>query len=195
MNELALVLTRIAGESLETLFKRRIADPIGMNPRQWRWGEYGKDQDVVVNGGSGNSDKHILISAREMARFGHLFLNRGNWNGRQLINAKWVGEATSVHVPATLPWAQPESGIDGRGVYGFNWWVNGIKPDGQRLWPGAPPGVFAAAGHNNNRCFVIPDWRMVVVRLGLDEGDRKITDVEWGEFLRLIGIAVMKSNS
>ena len=50
----------------------------------------------------------------------------------------------------------------------------------------------AAAGHNNNRCFVIPEWQMVVVRLGLDEGERKITDAHWGEFLRLIGAAACK---
>jgi CubicO group peptidase (beta-lactamase class C family) len=189
MNEFALVLTRAAGEPLETLFKRRIADPIGMNPRQWRWGEYAKDKEIVVNGGSGNGNKHIFISAREMARLGHLFLNHGNWSGRQLISSNWVRQATSVQVPATLSWAQPESGIDGRGGYGFNWWVNGIKADGQRVWPGTPPGVSAAAGHNNNRCFVIPEWQMVVVRLGLDEGERKIADAHWGEFLRLIGTA------
>ena len=35
---------------------------------------------------------------------------------------------------------------------------------------GAPPGTFAAIGFNNKQCFVIPEWRMVVVRLGT-EGD------------------------
>jgi CubicO group peptidase (beta-lactamase class C family) len=190
MNEFALVLTRVAGEPLEALFQRRIADPIGMNPKQWRWGEYAKDKDIVVNGGSGNGNKHIFISARAMARLGHLFLNHGTWNGRQLISSNWVRQAASVQVPATLPWAQPESGIDGRGGYGFNWWANGIKADGRRVWPGAPLGMFAAAGHNNNRCFVIPEWQMVVVRLGLDESERKIADAHWGEFFRLIREAV-----
>ncbi|MBI4662556.1 MAG: serine hydrolase [Verrucomicrobia bacterium] len=190
MNEFGLVLTRIAEEPMEALFKRRIADPIGMNPAKWNWGDYATNDTVVVNGGSGNSNRHIFISACELARLGHLFLNRGNWNGRQLLSAKWIEQATSVHVPATLPWAQPESEIDGRGCYGFNWWANGIKADGKPLWPGAPSATFAAAGHNNNRLFVIPDWRMVVVRLGLDQADRKITDETYGEFLRLIGAAL-----
>ncbi len=42
-------------------------------------------------------------------------------------------------------------------------------------------------GKNNNKLFVIPEWRMVIVRFGLDEQDRKITNQECGEFLRLVG--------
>jgi hypothetical protein len=44
-------------------------------------------------------------------------------------------------VPATIPNDTPPRSR-GAGVYGYNWWVNGIKPDGQRLWPGALPDVF-----------------------------------------------------
>ncbi len=187
MNMFGLILTRIAGEPLESLFQRRIADPIGMNSKQWDWGDYATNNNIVVNGGSGNGGKHIFISARELARLGHLFLNHGNWNGRQLISSNWVRQATSPHVAATLPWAQPESEIDGRGCYGFNWWANGLKADGTRLWPGAPIGAFAALGHNNNKLFVIPEWQMVVVRLGLDQNEKKLTDQHMSEFLRRVG--------
>ncbi|MBI2479921.1 MAG: hypothetical protein HYV60_15205, partial [Planctomycetia bacterium] len=126
------MLTRAAGEPLEALFKRRIADPIGINPKAWDWGDFATVDGVVVNGGSGNSGKHITISAREMARLGHLFLNKGNWNGKQLISAAWIDAATSVQVPAETPLGHPESNIDGRGVYGFNWWTNGAQPGGER---------------------------------------------------------------
>jgi len=195
MNEFGLVLTRIAGEPLEALFRRRIADPIGMNPKAWRWGRLGKVGRLAVNGGSGNSKGHVFVSARELARFGLLFLQRGNWDGKQLIAADWVDAASRVHVPASMPLAHPESKIDGRGVYGLNWWVNGLGADGTRKWPGAPPSTFAASGYNNNDLFVIPDWRMVVVRLGLDENERKITDEAYGEFLRQIGAALRRPTS
>ena len=187
MNLFGLVLTRIAGEPIETLFQRRIAEPLGL--RNWEWGDYATLDGMVVNGGSGNGGKHVQISAREFARLGHLFLNKGNWNGKQLLNREWVELATSVHVHHTTPWAQPESDIDGRGVYGFNWWCNGLKPDGERLWPGAPPGTFAATGHNNNRMFVIPSWNMVIVRLGLDQQDVKVSNAVWSRFLELVGEA------
>jgi CubicO group peptidase (beta-lactamase class C family) len=190
MNEFGLVLTRIAGEPMRELFRHRIAEPIGMDPERWRWGDFGAIDGITVNSGSGNHGRSVHISARELARLGHLFLNRGRWGGRPLISARWVEAASGVQVPATLPLGHRASGIDGRGVYGLNWWVNGVKPDGARKWPGAPAGTYASSGFNNNDMFIIPEWGMVVVRLGLDEGEREIKDEEYGEFLRLIGQAL-----
>ena len=189
MNQFANVLTRIAGEPIEDLFKRRIADPIGINPAKWDWGDFGTVDGIVVNGGSGNNNKHIVICARELARFGHLFLNRGNWNGQQLISAAWVDQATSAHIPASLPLGR-FSGADGRGVYGYNWWVNGIKANGKRKWPGAPVAAYSATGYNNNDLFVIPEWKMVIVRLGLDQEDFHMSDVVYGTFLGKVGQAI-----
>lgn len=187
MNQFANVLTRIAGEPLKALFKRRIADPIGMNPKKWDWKDFGKVGGLVVNGGAGNKGRGIYISAREAARFGHLFLNRGKWKERQLISAAWVDAATRPQVPAALPLGKPECGPNGPGTYGYNWWVNGTGPDGKRKWPGAPAGTFVAAGFNNNQCFVIPEWQMVVVRLGLD-GSAK--DGIWNGFFAGLTAAV-----
>lgn len=185
MNLLGLVLTKLAGEPIKEVFRRRVAEPIGM--KNWDWGDFGEVDGIVVNGGSGNSNRHVKISARDMARFGWLMLNRGRWRDRQLLPEWWVQEATRVQVPATLPWAQPESKIDGRGVYGFNWWVNGKGADGQQALPAAPVGTFWASGHNNNRCFVVPEWNMVIVRLGLDG---RAPAEGWNDFLAKIRSAV-----
>ncbi|MBA7601719.1 hypothetical protein ES703_08799 [subsurface metagenome] len=208
MNQFANVLTRIAGEPIEVLFKRKIADPIGMDRSKWDWGDFGKVHGIVVNGGSGNNNKHVRISARELARLGHLFLNRGKWKGKQLISSAWIEQATRAHVPASLP-LELLSGADGRGVYGYNWWVNGIKPDadthasdrrGKRRWPGAPHGTYSASGYNNNDMFVIPEWNMVIVRLGLDQREfstgrltAKITDTIYGTFIKKLGQAKTKN--
>jgi CubicO group peptidase (beta-lactamase class C family) len=189
MNQFANVLTRIANEPIEELFKRRAADPIGMNREKWNWGDFGKVDGIVVNGGSGNNNKHIFICARELARFGQLFLNCGNWKGKQLISKDWVDAATKSHVPASLPLHQL-SGADGRGVYGFNWWVNGVGENGNRKWPGAPVGTYAASGYNNNDMFIIPQWNMVIVRLGLDQRERRITDTIYSTFLEKVGRAI-----
>jgi len=190
MNQFGNVLTRIAGEPIEDLFRRRIAEPIGMDPGEWRWGDFGAVDGMIVHGGSGNSNNHVFISARQMARLGLLFLSHGNWNGRQLISAEWIRMATRPQVPATIPlWR--DSGADGRGVYGFNWWANGIRPDGRRRWPGAPAGAFSASGYNNNDMFVIPEWNMVIVRLGLDQNQVPLTDGIYSEFLRKVGAALL----
>ncbi len=190
MNQFANVLTRIAGEPLMELFKRRIADPIGMKSDKWRWGDFGKIDGITVNGGSGNNNNHVFISARELARFGHLFLNRGRWNEKQLIGSSWVDTVHEIHVPRTVPSGHSESGIEGTGTYGFNWWTNGIKPDGKRKWPDVPLGTYSASGYNNNDLFVIPEWNMVVVRLGLDQRDRAISDKTYDTFLKKIGEAI-----
>ncbi|UCE50522.1 MAG: serine hydrolase [Phycisphaerales bacterium] len=191
MNQFANVLARIADEPIEDLLKRRIADPIGMNRSKWNWGDFGKVDGIVINGGSGNGNKHMFISARELARFGHLFLNRGKWKNRQLISAAWVDAATKAQVQASMP-LEDLSGADGRGTYGYNWWANGIKADGKRKWPDAPIGTYAASGYNNNDMFIVPEWNMVIVRLGLDQRDLKITDATYSAFLKKIGQAIEK---
>ena len=186
-NQLANILTHIAEEPLDVVFKNRIADPIGMNENKWYWGDFGKVDDLKVVGGAGNLDHGIYISANEFARFGLLFLNEGNWNGNQLISRDWVKQATKVQAPPTLELGTPLSEIYGMGVYGLNWWVNGVRPNGIRLWPKAPANTYSASGHNNNKLFIIPEWDMVIVRLGLDADEVKITEDTWSDFLGIIG--------
>lgn len=140
----------------------------------------------------GNHNASVHISARELARLGLLYLNRGRWNDRQLLSAAWVAAATRPQVLASLPSGDPAaSPANGAGVYGFNWWANGRRDDGRRLWPGVPSSAFGAAGWNNNRLFVIPDWDIVVVRLGQDQtAGFAITAETWTEFLRRLGAAL-----
>ena len=66
---------------------------------------------------------------------------------------------------------------------------NGVKPDGERQGPNAPPRTYARNGYENNHCFVIPAWGTVVVWLGLDR-THKITDRQWNEFLKRKGRAI-----
>lgn len=190
MNQFAHVLTAIAGEKIEEYFRRRIAEPIGMAAAGWDWGEFA-DEEPAVNGGSGNSSRHMFITAREMARFGQLFLDGGRWGDRRLLSKEWVEAATSTQVAADVPLAHTESGILGPGSYGFNWWTNGLRADGTRKWPGAPEDTFAASGFNNNDMFVVPRWDLVAVRLGLDQSDGfAVSDEVYGEFLRRLGLAL-----
>jgi len=107
-----------------------------------------------------------------------------------LVSAAWIEESVRVQVPATMPLAHPESGLDGRGTYGYHWWANGVLASGERKWPDAPPGTYSRSGYNNNDLFVIPERNMVVVRLGLDQEEFMITDGIYSRFLGMIGAAV-----
>jgi CubicO group peptidase (beta-lactamase class C family) len=141
------VLTQIAGEPLYDFLKRRIFAPIGISATDWQ-----ADATGTVPNWTGG----LVISASDLARFGHLFLNQGNWAGKQLIRGWWVREATRVQVPTSIPDALATSTRKGSGVYGYHWWPNGILPSGQRRWPDAPPGMYMRSGHNNNYLFIVP---------------------------------------
>ena len=156
----------------------------------WRdWAGWAGFNDGSVNGGSGNWSAGIWLTARQMARFGHLFLNRGNWAGQQLISASWVDQATSPQVAQNLPRGASSTDLNGPGNYGFNWWTSGVRSDGSRMWPAAPNGTYAAGGLNVNVCFVIPEWNMVIVRQGMSwRGDQ--IDPVLSTFLGKVGAAL-----
>jgi len=190
MNMLAHILTQIAREQIEELFERRIADPIGMTRDEWDWGDWGTYEGFVVNGGAGTHDMGMHISAQQLARLGHLFLNRGLWGASPLISEAWVDAATQNQVPASIEVGDtPRSDIDGRGIYGYHWWVNGIQADGERHLPGAPLGTFYRTGYPHNMLFVIPEWSMVIVRIGLDPAPSDRMGV-WDTVLGMIGDAI-----
>lgn len=156
---LGKILTRLAGESEQSMFQRRIADPIGM--KKFDWGVSGRVDEIVLNNAAGTpTTPGVQTTPRDMARFGLLYLNRGDWNGRQLLPARFVDEATRNQVAA----AGASSFLHGR--YGYYWWTNDVRPDGKRPWPSAPHGTYTSHGHSSNFCYVVPEWNMVIVRMG-----------------------------
>lgn len=167
---LAYLLAKIAGEPLSALFKRRIADPIGMDPEGWEWKSANTRDGLTINGGAGMSENGMYMSAENLARFGWLYANDGNWNGRQLISKNYIAQATVPLVDANMPLHDPQGWykpLPGR--YGLNWWTNGTDASGKRLWPSVPPSAFAAQGNKNNICIIVPEWKLVLVRTAQDE--------------------------
>lgn len=166
---LAAVLTRVAGEPLHDLFMRRIGARIGLTDAEFHWGVQPEGKGIAVNGGAGAPGSGVEITATAMARFGWLFCQRGRWAGEQLISGRYIDHATAVRVPATVPPFDPKAWyVDVPGRYGMNWWVNGVNAKGRRLWPSAPASTFAAQGNRNNICIIVPEWNLVLVRLGED---------------------------
>ncbi len=176
-------LTRIAGESLKSIMDRRIGRAIGLG--DWQWGNEGSIDGIPINNGCTG----ILMNAGQLARFGHLFLNEGNWDGQQLIPRTWVEEATRARVPEDLPVAPTDrSGTRGSGSYGYNWWVTG----GLSPLPDVPARTYYASGLNHNVCFVVPEWEMVFVRMGDDRNPPEGKHIVWNEFLKRFSGAILK---
>lgn len=110
------------------------------------------------------SNRHFRTTPRDFARMGWLWMNRGNWNGRQVLPRRMFDEYMRPQVPGDLPWTQTPKAIDylgigtyggshdqkkynGLGVYGFCWWFNSIAgTTGIPSWPDAPADTFLAIG-------------------------------------------------
>jgi CubicO group peptidase (beta-lactamase class C family) len=101
-------------------------------------------------------------NTKSMARFGLLALNKGKWNNEQILNEAYFTESIS-----TSQNINPS--------YGYLWWLNGktsfIIPGEQKvnqglLIPNAPPDMFAAMGAKDQRMYVIPSKKMVIIRMG-----------------------------
>jgi CubicO group peptidase (beta-lactamase class C family) len=96
----------------------------------------------------------VLTSARDLARFGLLYLNRGTWNGQRLLSESWID---FVRTPA------PASSVNGHD-YGAQWW---LVPDART---DVPRDAYAAWGNRGQFVIVVPSRELVIVRRGLDWG-------------------------
>lgn len=101
-------------------------------------------------------------NTKSMARFGLLALNKGKWNNEQIINESFFNESIS-----TSQNINPS--------YGYLWWLNGktsfMIPGEQTVYqgylvPNAPADMYSAMGANDQRIYVIPSKKMVVIRMG-----------------------------
>jgi CubicO group peptidase (beta-lactamase class C family) len=96
----------------------------------------------------------IHTNARDLARFGLLYLNGGAWNGERLLSEEWI-EFVRRPAPAT----------EARGrEYGGHWW---LVPDDRR---DVPRDAYTTAGNRGQYVIVVPSHEVVIVRRGLDWG-------------------------
>lgn len=101
-------------------------------------------------------------NTRDWAKFGLLYLNKGNWNGEQLFDEKWVDYVT-----------EPTNLSDG--TYGGHFWLNA-----HGKYPDAPTDLYSANGYQGQRVIIIPSKDLVIVRTGLAEAP----DFDFNRFLR-----------
>lgn len=142
-DHLADIVAIAVGKSSHRFMVEDIASALGCE--NFNYQPEGVDHnDNVRIGGS------ILLSCRDMARLGQLYLNKGRWNGDQLIDASYIRDATS---PSKL---NPS--------YGYLWWLNGAGRTQH-----APRSMFFAAGARGQFCFVLPEHDMVIATMGFGE--------------------------
>jgi len=167
LNQASRALTCLAGESMASLFSRRLAEPLQMS--RWFWGGYGILDGFEINGFSGTHYKGFHTTALDISRIGLLLLNEGRWKGKTLLSPEYIKEASSIQAGLTSPIYDPNDWYkELYGSYGLGFWVNGIQANGTRLFPALSSEIMLIQGNVNNFCFIIPEWNMVLTRLGTD---------------------------
>ena len=123
---------------------RRLLGRIGMHNTLLSMDRFG---DFILS-------SQVYTNARDLARFGLLYLNGGTWNGERLISEEWID---FVRRPA------PASAVRGHD-YGGQWW---LVPDDRN---DVPKDAYSTAGNRGQYVIVIPSHDTVIVRRGLDYG-------------------------
>jgi len=138
-----------------TLLKERVMDPIGVPAGHWSIGYDGPTEldglEIYATWGGAS------YTARATASIGQLMLQRGEWDGRQLISRKWA-ETVVKYAGMPLPDRQKEGPFLASGL---GWYSNF---DG--VWPQVPRDAFVGAGAGHQMLLVIPSLDLVVVRNG-----------------------------
>lgn len=114
--------------------------PLGIN--EVRWADFDQRKQTDTGG-------HLLMRPRDMAKLGQLMVQKGQWNGRQLVSADWVSNATKQHTLIDKGWK-----------YGYLWWLRYQTHQGKQLM------MHFASGNGGQYIFILPELDLVVVFTG-----------------------------
>jgi CubicO group peptidase (beta-lactamase class C family) len=172
-NALGTIYEKLTNDSIYHAFDVQVAQPIGMEDFDL------KEQEYVTGPDSIHRAYPFRMTARDMARFGLLYLRGGRWGDAQLIPSQWVRDSTTAYSVAD------GNARDNYSGYGYLWWVavNGNHYPKVEV----PDGSFSAWGAGGHFIAVIPALNIVVVhRVNTDDPAKKVTLDQFGELLRLI---------
>lgn len=165
------VIAQTSGQTWDSYFNTKLKDKIGMSGA---W--------TQVGGLSVYSS-----TTRSMARFGLMIYAKGKWNSTQVINENYLTAATNTSQNINQ-------------AYGYLWWLNGklsyhlpqtqIQFNGT-LIPNAPSDMYCALGKNDQKIYVVPSKKLVIIRMGesADGTNFALSDFDnilWGKINSLI---------
>jgi CubicO group peptidase (beta-lactamase class C family) len=155
---LAAIVQKHSGQSLTDYLRPRLFDPLGIGEVAWQTDSSGRQLGFTG----------FFAPTDAVAKLGQLYLQRGSWNGEQLISVEWVDEATRVHIDNSM-----RDETDWRQGYGFQFWMSqhGYRGDGAY-------GQF---------CLVLPEHDVVVAITGQSRDMQAVLTAAWHELLPAFG--------
>jgi CubicO group peptidase (beta-lactamase class C family) len=138
---LARVFQKETGQDIDTYAGKYLFGPLGIK-HYWKHDYAG---NVDAEGG-------LYLNDEDLAKLGFLYLNKGLWEGKQIVSEDWVKQSVTPHVP------MPYTVEGGRLYYGFSWWL--IPLNGEYVW--------MASGFGGQELMVLPRQDLIVVFTGWD---------------------------
>lgn len=166
-NVAGTVFAQLTGKSVFQALEQDLAIPLGMEDFDLRRHQLSGDEKT-----SRHLAYHMWLSTRDMTRIGQLMLQKGNWNGRQLIPAEWVVRSTAIVSPLKGPF---------NCGYGFMWWI--LQDE---LYPREFEGAFSARGRHGQAITVFPALDLVVAHKSARNARKPTSHKQYRQILRLI---------
>lgn len=139
---LGMIIVKATGKSLTEYLQEKIWKPIGAEFDAY-WIADGDGMEMALGG--------LNATLRDYAKLGRLYLNKGNWNGKQIIPQSWV--EASTHSTEEHLQANSENSSSPTFGYGYQWWI----PDGDQ-------GEIMAIGVFNQYIYINPTTNTVIVK-------------------------------
>ncbi len=139
---LGMILVKATGKSLTDYLEEKLWKPLGAEFDAY-WLVDGHGMEMALGG--------INATLRVYAKLGRLYLNKGNWNGKQIVPAAWFEASVSASEEHLQPGSENSS--DPAMGYGYQWWI----PDGNE-------GEFLAMGVFNQYIYVNPTTNTIIVK-------------------------------
>ncbi len=159
---LGMILREATGKNLAQLAEEKLWKPLGMESDAL-WLIDGNGMEAAFGG--------MNVVLRDYARFGLLYLKKGNWNGVQVVPEAWVRSSVTPDAPHLMPGKRDNSSwVLG---YGYQWWI-----------PENPDGDFLAIGIYGQAIYIYPKYNIVIARTSAytdynkDGDDMEIESIE-----------------
>jgi hypothetical protein len=108
-----------------------------------------RDKDTTL---SIHPPYHMYLSARDMLKIGKLMINKGEYDGKQVVPKEWIDEITYLHSHTKKP-----ERLKLEGGYGYLWWISDVNKDEQLH------GAYSALGDKGQRIIVVPKLNLIIV--------------------------------
>jgi len=137
---LGAVIEKSSGKTFDAFAREALFEPLGIV--DWEWKTYRNGKIAPAAG--------LRLRPRDAAKIGQLVLNRGAWNGQQIVATQWI-------VDSVAPRFQTIGYFGGLFFYGYQWWIGRTLADGKEVsW-------IAAQGWGGQRLYIAPELDLVVM--------------------------------